>query len=155
MGWVIGRHGEIYANERQLDASFEAMIARVAADFIERFDPTREASWIAERDGTRLGCVFLVQARDDTTQAIREGTAQLRMLLVEPAARGLGLGAQLVAECERFARQAGYRRIVLWTQSHLAAARAIYQKAGYRITSSEPHPGFGQATIAETWELVL
>lgn len=155
LGWVIGRHGALYGSEYRLDASFEAMVARIAADFLDRFDPAREAGWIAERDGARLGCVFLVQARDDATQAVREGVGQLRMLLVEPAARGLGLGAQLVAECERFARQANYRHIVLWTQSNLVVARAIYKRAGYRLTASEPQTSFGQTLVAERWEMAL
>jgi GNAT superfamily N-acetyltransferase len=155
MGWVISRHGALYAAEYHWDARFEALVARIAADFIDRFEPTREACWIAERDGTRLGSVFLVQARDDTTHAPIDGTAQLRMLLVEPAARGLGLGGRLVDECQRFARQAGYRKIMLWTNSNLLAARGIYGRAGYLLTHSEPHHSFGHELVGETWELVL
>ena len=105
--------------------------------------PSREACWIAERDHANVGCVFLVQARDEATDAPIDGVAQLRLLLVEPSARGLGIGARLVAECERFARQAGYARIVLWTNSLLLAARGIYAKAGYRLVKSEPHTSFG------------
>jgi DNA-binding MarR family transcriptional regulator/GNAT superfamily N-acetyltransferase len=155
MGWVISRHGALYAGEYQFDLRFEALVARIAADFIERFDARREACWIAERDGGNVGSVFLVQARDDATQAPLDGVAQLRMLLVEPAARGLGLGQRLVAECERFARQAGYRRIMLWTNSLLVAARGIYRKAGYQLVASEAHTSFGHALVGETWELEL
>ena len=155
MGWVISRHGALYAQEYQWDLRFEALVARIAADFVERFDARREACWIAERDGANVGSVFLVQARDDATHASLDGVAQLRMLLVEPAARGLGIGQRLVAECERFARQAGYRKIMLWTNSMLLAARGIYTRAGYRLTASEAHTSFGHALVGETWELTL
>ena len=155
IGWVVSRHGALYAQEYGWDIGFEAMVARIAAHFIEHFDAAREACWIAERDGSRIGCVFLVQARDEATQAIVPGTAQLRMLLVEPAARGLGLGVALVNECERFARQAGYRRIRLWTNSLLQAARGIYERAGYKLLASEPHHSFGHELVGETWELEL
>lgn len=155
MGWVVSRHGALYANEYHWDLRFEAMVARIAADFIERFDHRREACWIVESDGANVGSVFLVQARNDATQAPLDGVAQLRMLLVEPAARGLGLGQRLVAECERFARQAGYRKIMLWTNSALLAARGIYQNAGYRLIASEAHTSFGHALVGETWELTL
>jgi DNA-binding MarR family transcriptional regulator/GNAT superfamily N-acetyltransferase len=155
IGWVVSRHGALYAQEYGWDMRFEALVARIAAGVIERFDAQREACWIAERDGQRIGSVFLVQARDDDTQAIEPGTAQLRMLLVEPAARGLGLGAALVNECERFARQAGYQRIRLWTNSLLLAARGIYLKAGYRLVASEAHHSFGHDLVGETWELDL
>ena len=155
IGWVIARHGELYAEEFGWDQRFEAMVARIGADFIDRFDPAREACWIAERDGERLGCVFLVQAREDSSQAVQPGIAQLRMLLLDPAARGLGLGRRLVEECERFARAKGYRRIRLWTNSLLLAARGIYERAGYRLLASEPHESFGQALVGEIWELSL
>jgi DNA-binding MarR family transcriptional regulator/predicted N-acetyltransferase YhbS len=155
VGWVVERHGRLYADEYGWDVRFESLVARIAADFVDRFDAGREACWIAERDGVNLGCVFLVQARDDATGAIVEGTAQLRLLLVEPAARGLGIGARLVGECERFARAKGYRRIVLWTNSVLVAARGIYAKAGYRLLASEPHESFGRSLVGETWELAL
>ncbi len=155
IGWVVSRHGALYAQEYGWNIGFEAMVARIAAHFIEHFDAAREACWIAERDGRRIGCVFLVQARDEVTQAIVPGTAQLRMLLVEPAARGLGLGVALVSECERFARQAGYRRIRLWTNSLLRAARGIYERAGYQRLASEPHHSFGHDLVGETWELEL
>jgi GNAT superfamily N-acetyltransferase len=155
IGWVIDRHGRLYADEYGWDSRFEALVARIGADFIERFDPAREACWIAERDGVNVGSVFLVQARDDATGAPVDGSAQLRLLLVEPAARGLGIGARLVDECERFARARGYRRIVLWTNSVLLAARAIYTKAGYRLLASEAHESFGHSLDGETWELTL
>jgi len=155
IGWIIARHGALYTQEYGWDNTFEALVARIAADFLDRFDPAREACWIAERDGVNVGSVVLVQARDDKTQAVLDGTAQLRLLLVEPSARGLGLGEQLVTECERFARTKGYRRIVLWTNSLLAAARGIYRKAGYRLTGSESHHSFGHELVGETWELTL
>ena len=155
MGWVVSRHGALYAIEHQLDLRFEALVARIAADFVERFDARREACWIAERDGANVGSAFLIQARDEATRAPLDGVAQLRMLLVEPAARGLGLGQRLVAECERFARQAGYRKIVLWTNSLLLAARGIYRKAGYQLVASEAHTSFGHHLVGETWELTL
>lgn len=155
LGWLIARHGALYASEYQWDLHFEALVARIAADFIDRFDARREACWIAERDGHNIGCVCLVQARDEHTHVPVDGVAQLRLLLVEPAARGLGLGGRLVAECTRFAREAGYRRIRLWTNSNLLAARAIYQKAGYRRVASESHHNFGHDLVGETWELEL
>ena len=155
IGWVVERHGRVYADEYGWDLRVEALVARIAADFVDRFDPAREACWIAEREGSAVGCVFLVQARDDASGAAVEGSAQLRLLLVEPAARGLGIGARLVDECERFARRSGYRRIVLWTNSVLVAARAIYAKAGYRLVASEPHESFGRQLVGETWELAL
>lgn len=155
MGWVVSRHGALYAQEFGWDSHFEALVARIAAHFIEHLDPAREACWIAERDGQRIGCVFLVQARDEATDAVEDGSAQLRMLLVEPSARGLGLGAALVAECERFARQAGYRRIRLWTNSLLLAARGIYERGGYKLLASEPHHSFGKDLVGEIWELSL
>ena len=155
MGWVIARHGALYADEYGWDSGFEALVARIAADFLERFDARREACWIAERDGANVGSVFLVQARDETTHAVSDGVAQLRMLLVEPAARGLGLGERLVDECQRFARQAGYRKIMLWTNSLLLAARGIYAKQGYVLVKSEPHHSFGHDLVGEIWELAL
>jgi DNA-binding MarR family transcriptional regulator/GNAT superfamily N-acetyltransferase len=155
IGWVVSRHGALYAQEYGWDQRFEALVAQIAAGFIERFDAAREACWIAERDGSNVGSVFLVQARDETTQAVEPGVAQLRMLLVEPSARGLGLGVALVNECERFARQRGYRRIRLWTNSLLLAARDIYQRAGYKLLASEPHHSFGHDLVGETWELEL
>jgi len=155
IGWVVSRHGAMYAQEYGWDMRFEAMVAQIAARFVEQFDAQREACWIAERDGQNIGCVFLVQGRDDSTQSIEPGTAQLRMLLVEPSARGLGLGLALVNECERFARQAGYKRIRLWTNSLLLAARGIYRKCGYRLLASEAHHSFGHDLVGEIWELEL
>lgn len=155
IGWVVSRHGALYAQEYGWDLTFEALVARIAADFVERFEPAREACWIAERDGVNVGCVFLVRWRDEATQQPVDGVAQLRMLLVEPAARGLGIGERLVRECSRFARQAGYRSIRLWTNSVLTAARGIYQKVGYRLVSSEPHHSFGHDLVGEIWELTL
>ena len=155
MGWIVSRHGALYTGEFGWDAGFEALVARIAADFLERFDARREACWIAERDGTNLGSVMLVQARDETTQAVIEGVAQLRLLLVEPTARGLGLGERLVDECQRFARRAGYTKITLWTNANLLAARGIYAKQGYKLIKSEPHHSFGHDLVGEIWELAL
>jgi len=147
MGWVIGRHGALYALEYGWNCEFEALVARIAADFLGKADPARERCWIAERDGRRLGCVFLVAGESDT--------AKLRLLLVEPQARGLGLGGRLIRECVRFARAAGYRRIVLWTQSNLVAARHLYAQAGFECIARERHRSFGHALVAETWQLNL
>lgn len=155
IGWMVQRHAEIYAAEYAWTIEFEALVARIGADFIDRFDPALEAGWIAERAGERLGCVFLVQARDEASGQPEPGTAQLRLLLVEPSARGLGLGRRLVAECTRHARAAGYRRIKLWTQSMLLAARAIYAAEGYRLVAEEPHTRFGHDLVGEIWQLDL
>jgi DNA-binding MarR family transcriptional regulator/N-acetylglutamate synthase-like GNAT family acetyltransferase len=147
MGWIVHRHGMLYAAEYGWDERFEALVARVTADFVENFDPKRERCWIAEKDGEIVGCVFLVKKT--------ERVAQLRLLLVEPAARGSGLGTRLVDECARFARQAGYRKIVLWTNKVLTAARHIYKKAGFHVTHEERHRLFGDEQIGQTWELEL
>ncbi|HEX3178361.1 MAG TPA: bifunctional helix-turn-helix transcriptional regulator/GNAT family N-acetyltransferase [Methylomirabilota bacterium] len=147
IGWVVQRHGALYAEEYGWDEHFEALVAAIAARFIERYDPARERCWIAEKDGERVGSVFLVK-RSKTV-------AQLRLLLVEPRARGLGIGARLVAECERFARDAGYRKIVLWTNSVLTSARRIYEGGGYRLIDSERHRSFGHDLVGETWEKTL
>jgi DNA-binding MarR family transcriptional regulator/predicted N-acetyltransferase YhbS len=155
LGWVVARHGALYAQEYRWDSSFEALVARIVADFVDRLDPAREACWMAERGGANVGCVFLVQAREDGSGLPIEGVAQLRLLLVEPAARGLGLGGRLVEECGRFARQAGYRTVRLWTNGVLTSARHIYEKAGYRLLRSEAHHSFGQDLVGETWELEL
>jgi DNA-binding MarR family transcriptional regulator/GNAT superfamily N-acetyltransferase len=155
IGWVIARHGALYAEEYRWDMRFEALVARIAADFVDRFDPVREACWIAEREGSNVGSVFLVQARDESSHEPLPGVAQLRMLLVEPTARGLGIGARLVDECERFARLAGYEKITLWTNSLLYAARGIYKKAGYALVASESHNSFGHDLVGETWQKEL
>jgi DNA-binding MarR family transcriptional regulator/N-acetylglutamate synthase-like GNAT family acetyltransferase len=147
MGWVVQSHGELYAREYGFDSSFEALVAEIAAKFLASFDASRERCWIADIDGTQVGSVFLVKASDDV--------AKLRLLLVDPAGRGQGLGRRLVGECISFARQCGYRRITLWTQSILLAARKIYQDAGFVPVATEPHRSFGQSLIGETWELEL
>ncbi|HYL54784.1 MAG TPA: helix-turn-helix domain-containing GNAT family N-acetyltransferase [Gemmatimonadales bacterium] len=147
LGWVVHRHGALYAREYGYDEEFEALVAEIVARFVQRHDARRERCWIAERDGDVIGCVFLVKKS--------RTVAQLRLLLVEPAARGGGLGTRLVDECVRFARQAGYRKLVLWTQSELEAARRLYVAAGFRRTRTERHHSFGKSLVAEIWELVL
>jgi DNA-binding MarR family transcriptional regulator/GNAT superfamily N-acetyltransferase len=147
MGWVVQSHGSLYAREYGFDSSFESLVAEIAAKFLASFDASRERCWIAELDGVPVGSVFLVRHSDDV--------AKLRLLLVDPAGRGHGLGQRLVAECVAFARQCGYRKITLWTQSILVAARKIYQDTGFVLVGTEPHRSFGQSLIGETWELEL
>jgi DNA-binding MarR family transcriptional regulator/N-acetylglutamate synthase-like GNAT family acetyltransferase len=147
IGWVIHRHGALYAQEYGYDERFEALVAQIAAQFVQRFDPKRERCWIAERDGELVGSVFLVSKS--------RTAAKLRLLLVEPQARGLGIGRRLIDECVRFARSAGYRKLALWTQSDLYAARHLYAQAGFRRVSEEAHESFGKKLVAETWELDL
>ena len=147
MGWVVQSHGALYAGEYGFDSSFEALVAEIAAKFLGSFDASRERCWIAELDGAQVGSVFLVKHSDDV--------AKLRLLLVDPAGRGQGLGRHLVGECVAFARACGYRKITLWTQSILTAARKIYQDARFVLVASEPHRSFGQSLIGETWELKL
>ncbi|HEY0825474.1 MAG TPA: bifunctional helix-turn-helix transcriptional regulator/GNAT family N-acetyltransferase [Ramlibacter sp.] len=144
MGWVVQVHGELYAREYGFDRTFEQLVAEIAAKFIRDFDPEREKGWIAEVDGERAGCVFLV--RKSAT------VAQLRLLVVQPEARGLGLGGKLTDACIDFARTAGYRRIMLWTQSNLTAARAIYRSRGFERKDSEPNAAFGRQLVSEVWE---
>lgn len=143
LGWVVQAHGEMYADEFGWDVSFEALVARIVADWAADHDPAREAAWIAELDGERVGCVFCVA--EDTE------TARLRILLVDPKARGQRLGTQLVATCLHFARAAGYRRMVLWTNHPLTAARAIYLQAGFELVSEQPHHSYGVDLIGQTY----
>jgi DNA-binding MarR family transcriptional regulator/GNAT superfamily N-acetyltransferase len=147
MGWVVHRHGVLYAQEYRYDERFEALVAEIVAKFIQHFDSKRERCWIAEKDGAIVGSVFLVKHS--------KAVAKLRLLLVEPAGRGLGIGKRLVEECVRFARQAGYRKITLWTQSSLHAARGIYEKAGFRLVAQKKHHSWGHDLVAETWDLML
>jgi GNAT superfamily N-acetyltransferase len=147
LGWVVQAHGEFYAREFGWDTSFEALVARIVADWANDHDPRCEGAWIAELDGERVGCVFCV--RED------EVTARLRILLVDPKARGHRLGTRLVDTCLQFARDAGYLRMVLWTNRPLVAARSIYLSAGFRLTAEEPHRSYGADLVGQTYELDL
>jgi DNA-binding MarR family transcriptional regulator/GNAT superfamily N-acetyltransferase len=147
LGWVVQRHGALYAEQYGWDQSFEVLVARIVADYGASHDPGRESAWIAEVDGAPVGCIFCVRKDDET--------AQLRLLLVEPSARGAGVGSRLVEECVRFARRTGYREIVLWTNDVLAEARRIYQRAGFELVSSKPHHAFGKDLVEQDWRLSL
>ena len=147
IGWIISRHGAVYAQEYGWDISFEALVAEIAAQFIKSYDPAREHCWIAEVDGEPVGSIFLVKSSDEV--------AKLRLLLVEKKARGLGVGRALVDQCVRFAREARYKKITLWTQSILVSARDIYLKAGFERIAAEKHHSFGVDLVGETWEMTL
>lgn len=147
IGWVVQRHAELYAAAFNWGEEFEAMVAEIAANFISHYNPKKERCWIAEMDGERVGSVFLVKVSDEI--------AKLRMLIVEPKARGLGIGARLVEECVRFARKAAYQKITLWTNSDLHTARQIYQKAGFQLVQNDISHQFGKEWIEETWEMEL
>jgi DNA-binding MarR family transcriptional regulator/GNAT superfamily N-acetyltransferase len=149
MGWVVHREGALYAQEYGFDETFEALVARIVADFLTEFDPKRERCWIAELNGENVGHVFLVKHPTEPS------TAKLRLLLVEPSARGLRLGSALVEECVNFARAVGYKKITLWTQGILVAARRIYQKAGFRLIEEQANFEFGRDLVSQTWELDL
>jgi GNAT superfamily N-acetyltransferase len=147
MGWVIQQHGELYAREYGWNAEFEALVAGIVAGYMRKYQPDWERCWIAEVDGQRAGSVFLVRKS--------KTVAQLRLLILTPEARGLGLGARLSDECISFARAKAYKKITLWTNSCLQEARRIYQRRGFQLVKSEPYQGFGQSLVSETWELVL
>lgn len=147
LGWIVMAHGEMYAAEYGYDGSFEALVAQIVADYGTKHDPAAEACWIAELDGRRVGCVMCVRADDRT--------AQLRILLVDPAARGQHVGARLVDTCVGFARRAGYRRMALWTNAGLDAAGRLYRSRGFTLVSEESHQGFGSPVTGQTYELAL
>lgn len=149
LGWMIMAHGEWYAAEFGWDTSFEALVAKIVADFAESADPDREAGWVAELGGKRVGCVLCVADHDDP------GAAKLRILLVDPAARGHGVGARLVDRCVEFAREAGYLRLNLWTNNVLGAARKIYRSRGFVLAAEDPHHSFGHDLVGESWSLAL
>lgn len=148
LGWIVHRQGALYAEEWGYNEEFEALTAEIVASFVKHLRPSKERCWVAEKDGEIVGSVFLVRKSDRV--------AKLRLLLVEPSARGVGIGSRLIDECVRFARQAGYRKITLWTQSELLAARRLYKRAGFRLTAKKKHDSFGRkGLVAEIWELAL
>ncbi|HEX2207705.1 MAG TPA: helix-turn-helix domain-containing GNAT family N-acetyltransferase [Longimicrobium sp.] len=147
LGWVVQVHGELYWREFGWDVRFEGLVADVIAGYVRDHDPARERCWIAERNGQNVGSVFVMRGSDQV--------ARLRLLIVDPSARGLGLGARLVDECIRFSREAGYRTLSLWTNSVLVSARRIYEATGFRLVNTESHNGFGPDLVAETWEMDL
>ena len=147
LGWVVQAHGALYAREYGFDQSFEGLVAGIVADYVKHRDPARERCWIADMDGMNVGAVFCVKQSPKV--------AKLRLLILDPAARGHGVGKRLVDTCIRFARRAGYRKLVLWTQANLAAARGIYVAAGFRLAGTEPHRSFGRRLTGEYWELRL
>jgi DNA-binding MarR family transcriptional regulator/GNAT superfamily N-acetyltransferase len=149
MGWIVHRQSVLYAREYGWNQEYEALISRIAGEFLERFDPERERCWIAERDGEIVGSVFVVKHPE------RDGVAKLRLLYVEPTSRGLGIGRRLVSECARFARDVGYHTLTLWTNSVLISARRIYEAEGYHLVREEPHHSFGKDLVGQTWELAL
>lgn len=148
LGWAVMAHGEVYDRQFGWNTDFEALVAKIVAEYATKHDPAREAAWIAEVDGRRAGCVFLVDGD-------RPGVAKLRILLVTSDARGLGLGARLVEECLTFAREAGYRQVTLWTNDVLVSARRIYESFGFALTDQEPHHSFGHDLVGQTWTLDL
>jgi GNAT superfamily N-acetyltransferase len=148
LGWVVMAHGEVYAEQFGWNTEFEALVAKIVADYASDHDDRREAAWIAEVDGERAGCIFCVASEDPST-------ARLRILLVTPGARGRGVGGRLVDECVRFAANAGYRRITLWTNDVLVSARKIYEAAGFTLVEQEKHHSFGQDLVGQNWLLDL
>ncbi len=147
-GWIVTRHAQVYADEYGWGAPFEGLCAQIVADFVNNYDAKRERCWIAEMNGAPVGCVMLVKDK-------KPGVARIRLLLVDPKARGVGLGHRLIEECIKFARKVGYRKVTLWTHSILKAARHVYEKAGFTLTGSEPHKSWGKPVVSEYYDLTL